>query len=97
MSIKKSKKEFSSDLRELAKMCNPFEPIQDTTKMSGEVLLLSGLECNPKEINKEAVYEVTYYHYRWINPYRQLKKLVNKCKTEAQKHETVIQYIQAHQ
>ena len=96
MSSKKESKEINNYMRELAELCNPFEPIMDTTKMTGEIIILSGLDCNTKEIEKNSVYEVTYEHYRWINPYRQMKKLISKCKTEDEKKLTLTRFLQAH-
>lgn len=97
MSKRKQDKEINNQLKELAARCNPYELVWDKSQLSGEDLILSGLKCDPRKIKKDLMYDVQFYHYRWINPLRQIKKLIKRCSTDELKRAAVIQFVSEHQ
>ena len=85
--IKKDLKEIAADLPDMI-------PYKDTKTMTGEFLLLSGLEgVDPSKIIPEDHYKVTYTNYKQVNHLRALKRLYRKGKDQEEKKAFVMEYL----
>jgi hypothetical protein len=88
-----NKNQISKDLQEIASALPDMISHTDSTAWLGSDLLLTELDFDPKTIDKNKIYNVTYLHWRPHNHLRSLKQIVRKAKGDQAKKKAVLQYI----